>query len=275
MSLLLLICLATVGADDGPAYPPASFYLHDREFEEGYDKFHDELRLSVSLGEVFRGPDSRLRLDVTRVSPGVLRTRGGVNLHFIGNGSDGWRYLKFRRVVLMVDGERWTYDPEHHGDVMKGGVLEQLFVPLTEERFLKLAGAKSAEIKVAGDVIKLSYADLQAIRELASLIGDPSAPLPDRTPRPATKAAPKARRKKADFSAVDGAIGRMAEGVAAQQRAAQQFRARLAIEDTPRGITNNSPLTGMTGLGACGATRADGAPCRNTVQGGGYCQVHR
>lgn len=160
-----------------PSYPPPSNYRHQFSISETYDKFADKTDLSVSLGIVFSAPDDTLTLKVYRTFSGTKRTKGAVSFYFRNRGEDGWRYLKYHPIIFLVDGERWTFEPNHDGDVETGYVLEHLFVHLSEDQLLKIAHAKSAQVKVGCDIVYFKPEHVTALKDFASLIGDPSAPI--------------------------------------------------------------------------------------------------
>ena len=180
---VIVACILFASVDEPeqtktPAYPNPRSYNHPFKVTQSYDKFRDDTRLMLDLKTVFAEGKDKLSLQVIRHSPGEKRSPGSLSFYFCNEGEDGWRYLKYRSVVFLVDGERWVFEPEHDGDVKSGYVLEHLFVTISEDRLLKLANAKVAEIKVGADDFSLAADALVAIEDFASLIKHHDAPLP-------------------------------------------------------------------------------------------------
>ena len=63
-------------------------------------------------------------------------------------GEDGWQYLDFRNITMLVGGERWRQEPEHKGSVWDGYVLEIIRFKPTPAQWQALARADSVEGKI-------------------------------------------------------------------------------------------------------------------------------
>jgi len=103
-----------------------------------------------------------------------------VSFYFRNDSTDGWKYLKYHDIIFLVDGERWRFDTDHDGDIKDGHVIENLFVNLSEKRFLEVVNAVKVEIKVGADSFPIGPSVMEAIQDFASLIANPDAPIPDR-----------------------------------------------------------------------------------------------
>ena len=161
---------------DGSSYPPPGRYAHDRKITESYDRFRDQTTLKLDLEVVRHDKDNDLEIKLFHDYKGEGRSKpdGRPSLMFTNEGRDGWRYLKYHPITLIVDGERFAFDPKHDGDVEKGYVLEYLWVHPTKDQFLKIAKANSIEVKVGSDSFSLSADRLLAIRDFGAYVGSPS-----------------------------------------------------------------------------------------------------
>jgi hypothetical protein len=286
--------------DPRSKYPPIGSYRHHFKITETYDKFRDDTALRIVLPGVVDREQYKVDLILNRHSSGRKRDKGEVSFYFSCRSEDGWKYLKYHRIVFLVDGDRWSFDPDHDGDVKTGYVLEHLFVRLTEDRFLSLANAAKAEVKIGGDNFEFSASQLEGIKDFASLLDNPESPITNKEsaigpvddesqkPQKIAQSDPLANyrlppkrpaKKKPDFSQVDAAYSQMGADLAAQLRTQELMRQRAELEsrfpspfDTP---SDNSHRTGIYTRGLCGATCIDGHSCRNVVIGGGFCYIHR
>jgi hypothetical protein len=147
-------------------------------FEETYDRFEDRTTLRLELGDIIKGGNYKVDLTLFRFDKGRLRTKGRVELKFLCDSSDGWRYLRHHPLDLLVDGKRWSFQPTHDGTVGQGYVLEHIWAHLTEAQLADLAAAKSVEGRLGINEFALSRDQLAAIREFAALLDDPKRPVP-------------------------------------------------------------------------------------------------
>lgn len=182
-----------LGQEAAKEYPRLRDYRHPYKIEEKYDKFRDDTALWLRYETMYYGNKYDLELNVIRHSPGRKRTKGGVDFYFCNDSRDGWKYLKYHTVIFLVDGERWNFEPDHDGDVEDGYVLEHMFVHMSESRLLQLANAMRVEIKVGADSFPFREPAMEAIRDFASLIANPEAPIPDRPAE--VKANPKKKKR--------------------------------------------------------------------------------
>ncbi len=100
-----------------------------------------------------------------RPSPGVLWEVGTTAraFAFIGVGA--------RRCQILIDDESIRLsDPEHKGDVGRGGVSEKMGTALRLDGFLKIIMAKKVKARIGMLEYELSDSQLECLRELASRI---------------------------------------------------------------------------------------------------------
>jgi len=156
-------------------YPPPGNYPHNFEISQKYDKFRNDTTLHLDLGVVWRNEKNKLELDVYQDFDGEGRTEpdGVPRLQFTNFGDAGWRYLRLHPINFLVDGKRLSYQPEHHGVVKTGYVMEHMWVDPTKQEFLDIIYAKSVEIKVGLDEFQLGDSHLNALKDFASLIKNP------------------------------------------------------------------------------------------------------
>jgi hypothetical protein len=184
--LALLFILALVAFDMTTAmgfddrYPPVGEYRHSLPISERYEQIRDTLTTSLKFNDIIKSTEHTVDMDVVRFSRGQKRTTGTVSIHFFSDSTGGWKYLKFHNVSFLVDDERWSFNPEHEGDVGKGYVTESFYVHLTEEQFLRLVNAKRIEIALATDKYSLVHRDRDALKDFASLLNSPQTDLSNR-----------------------------------------------------------------------------------------------
>ncbi len=101
--------------------------------------------------EVYRPKETFKTPDEIELYPMVFCIMNSCKINFkiISSSKTGWRFLEFRNLVGLCDGERFEFDePSHRGNVGRGYVLEQMSVKLPELSLQKLANCKSLELKL-------------------------------------------------------------------------------------------------------------------------------
>lgn len=157
--------------------------------EQEYLRFDDETVLKVELGPILKASDSRLKMSVYRVYAGEGRSgsAGSMKLNLYGSSEHGWKYLKFRRVVLLAGEERFRFDPDHDGTVEKGYVFEYMNVDLSDSQLRRIATAEKVEGVIGTDEFTLSREQREALREFIRYLDDPNLVVKP-APGPAAKA---------------------------------------------------------------------------------------
>jgi hypothetical protein len=136
---------------------------------EVYDKFRDTLSTSLDLGEIpIAAPHGgRIGIIFHRTTKGPDRRPSSpedyVSLHFVAR-NESWRYLKYRPVILLIDGKRLNLgEPRHDGSASGGYVLEQFHCPFTVAQAADLGRAGEVLIRVGLDEISLDLPSRNAI----------------------------------------------------------------------------------------------------------------
>lgn len=120
--------------------------LQTRHFvTEKTDKFDGSTRLSLKDEVVLK---DGVEMDICAI---VMEQREAPTIWLLNwtRIAQGWEWLKHHPVTLLVDGERWTPEPEIHTEVLDGGrVYEAVSVQLSAEQVARLVAAKTIEAKV-------------------------------------------------------------------------------------------------------------------------------
>ena len=78
-------------------------------------------------------------------------------IHFLSQSED-WKFLKDSRLILLFDGKKKDFgDLKHNGDVVDGGVLEQMNAVVTPEEFHDIAYAQNLEGQLGGVEFSIGY----------------------------------------------------------------------------------------------------------------------
>jgi hypothetical protein len=174
---LILTAVFLYSQVEEAGYAPLAIYSHPFEFEEFYDRFKDESRLILDLGDVWKNDSSKLNLTLVQKFKGQTRSDriGDPRLLLTSYSEGGWRYLEFHEVAFLADDSlRLKFKPEHKGEVLTHLVSETLWVEPSLEQFLKLAHATVLEVRVGLDAFPLTGARLNAIEEFSSYLGEPT-----------------------------------------------------------------------------------------------------
>jgi hypothetical protein len=174
--LHLLLTMALVAADPEPLkFPPLQVYRHRYAIERTYDRFKDHTLLDLNLDDDTKRQEPPLSMSLFYFSKGVTRgpMKSGETIHFmLATHGKEWRYLTYRRLILLVDGERMDLDePTHSGDVVSGGVREIMQAHLSRQQLLQLANARRVEVELGSTQFDLSAERLVAIKDFAARLG--------------------------------------------------------------------------------------------------------
>ena len=150
------------------------------EFEQRYDRFKDYTSLKVDLGRVFKDSRHEVELSFHRTFRGEGRSaKGGTpRMCFNSDSNEGWVYLDYHPITLLVDGERMRFDAKHDGSIGKGYVLEFMWVDPSESQIERIFRANNIEGQVGIREFKLSSEQVAAIKEFATLCVTPDRPVP-------------------------------------------------------------------------------------------------
>lgn len=98
-----------------------------------------------------------------------IRNSCKINLKMISTSRDGWRFLKFRNLIGLCDGERFEFEePSHNGTIGRGYVLEQMYVKLPELSLQRLSSCKSLELKLGIHEITIPFKNRESWRLMSN-----------------------------------------------------------------------------------------------------------
>jgi hypothetical protein len=142
-------------------------FRNSKRFTVKYDRFKDETR--VSVGPFY--PDHKAEIEARFSFKGQQPAEPVQDAYFIIReyGRD-FRFVDNRTLYGIIDGERIEFgEGQRSSHVEPRTVSETLVFTVPMKVFRKLAGAKSAEFKVASVEFSLNGEHLEALRDLASM----------------------------------------------------------------------------------------------------------
>ena len=178
LALLLIFLCSTAQAQT--ELPPKGKYKHDKKIESSYDKFKDQTTVSVKYLSPLPAL-SPVRLDIVAafLYPGKTVTKPSIVALWFQSSSKNWQFLQQRQLLVIADGERIDLgeaervdskvNSSRAGRYSSGVSVSELVGKMVSlETFLKIAKAKSVEMRLGSVEFKLADDHLEALRDFAS-----------------------------------------------------------------------------------------------------------
>jgi hypothetical protein len=141
----------------------------DFNLESTYDKFKDHTVVKIEL-KISDKPDELILYSFFHYNGTIPSIPLGISFGFHSISED-WQYLHNSDLSLIVDNKRISIgELERDGTVGEGYVIEHLNTVIPIKQFLEIINAKSVEGKLFVKEFKLTDAQLEALREYASLM---------------------------------------------------------------------------------------------------------
>ncbi|HKO42002.1 MAG TPA: hypothetical protein VJU84_01825 [Pyrinomonadaceae bacterium] len=188
--LMVLVCIGQVtiaqSTDQNFAYPKRPF-KHDGKFGTEYEPREDNTIVTLEPVVVEASPAGKelLRLAAVFQYPGKVPTKPKhISLGFYGDYPQ-CRFSAQPKMTVLVDGERIEFGwnargirerkPDEEGVAFSfnegaGGARceELMFMTISQKNFLRVVNAKNVEMQIDELKFKLTEANLEALRDLAS-----------------------------------------------------------------------------------------------------------
>lgn len=102
----------------------------------------------------------------------------GAATFIIGNMADrrtgtAWKYLRCNRVDWLINGAPADFgEAIHSGQVVRGGVIEIISVPMSPDQIERIGSAATVEFRICNDEYQLSAEDIAGFRRVAEIYGE-------------------------------------------------------------------------------------------------------
>jgi hypothetical protein len=148
-----------------------------------YDKFRDVTSLHTPRMRVSGSEFEGIEIDAwyawsgAGTSPAAIdpaRDTVAFMVHSVRSLDDDWLLSGARDIILLVDGERISFDAERRGDVTQRLLFEEVRAEIPLGRLLRVANATKVEGKTGGTTFVLRPNQLAVLREFAARLASPA-----------------------------------------------------------------------------------------------------
>lgn len=147
-----------------------NYYVPDPKVTTEYDKFEQYWDITTSENAVLRKSDSALSVNSSALMTCKSKAECSpeVIIQFISVAPD-WTFLKYRRLIFLIDGKRFVYEPSHDGKVISGSkLIEQMFIHMPFSLFKSMAFSNNVEARLGNHELDLSYEQRSTYRLLVN-----------------------------------------------------------------------------------------------------------
>lgn len=162
-----------------PNYPKLSDYKHKYKITQEYDRFKDSTILTLDFDAIQETGNEHIDLQISNYNRGKSRRPGSISF-YIFSAANEWKFLKVDRSNFLLDDVRYVLDVRHDSDLQGNRCLEHMHIRMDQTEFLRLVDSETIEFDLGYQEFKLSNDQVEAIRDFASYLDKPDAPIVDR-----------------------------------------------------------------------------------------------